>query len=121
ALDVSLKESDAIDVIRTLGEKSYRGVVQLMSGSDTLLLDDVRRIGARHGLHMRPPLHKPFRAEAIRHAVTAAPLDGQPETTVTLSPAMRLGLDEALANGWLELWYQPKIDLRTKVLAGVEG
>jgi EAL domain-containing protein (putative c-di-GMP-specific phosphodiesterase class I)/ActR/RegA family two-component response regulator len=120
-LDVALKESDAIDVIRTLGEKSYRGVVQLMSGSDTLLLDDVRRIGARHGLHMRPPLHKPFRMEAIRHAVTAAPLDGQPETTVTLSPAMRLGLDEALANGWLELWYQPKIDLCTKVLAGVEG
>jgi EAL domain-containing protein (putative c-di-GMP-specific phosphodiesterase class I) len=26
-----------------------------------------------------------------------------------------------LANGWLELWYQPKIDLRTGALAGAEG
>ena len=30
-------------------------------------------------------------------------------------------LAEVLANGWLELWYQPKIELRSKRLAGVEA
>lgn len=120
-LDIALQGSDAIDVIRTLGEKSYRGVVQLMSGSEALLLDDVRRIGARHGLTMRSPLAKPFKAEAIRQAVSTTPLNGQPGTSFTLTPTIRLRLDEALANGWLELWYQPKIDLRTKSLAGAEG
>ena len=112
-LDVALEKSDAIDVIRGLGERGYAGVVQLMSGSNVELLEDVRRIGARHGLNMRPPLSKPFRAESIRHIVMGANLAEDTPSVV--------GLDEALAKGWLELWYQPKIDLRTKSLAGAEG
>jgi EAL domain-containing protein (putative c-di-GMP-specific phosphodiesterase class I) len=120
-LDIALKGSDAIDVIRALGEDGYGGIVQLMSGTDALLLEDVRRVGARHGLDMRLPLVKPFRAEAIRRAVTAPPPDGRPATPRSFPSAIRLSLDEALVNGWLELWYQPKIDLRTNSLAGVEG
>jgi EAL domain-containing protein (putative c-di-GMP-specific phosphodiesterase class I)/ActR/RegA family two-component response regulator len=112
-LDVALEKSDAIDVIRGLGERGYGGIVQLMSGSNVDLLEDVRRIGARHGLNMRPPLTKPFRAQAIRHIITSAHLA---ESTLAV-----VGLDEALAQGWLELWYQPKIDLRTNALAGAEG
>jgi len=46
-LDIALKNSDAIEVIRILGAKQYRGVVQLMSGSDIPLLNDVHRIGIR--------------------------------------------------------------------------
>jgi EAL domain-containing protein (putative c-di-GMP-specific phosphodiesterase class I) len=33
----------------------------------------------------------------------------------------RVGLDEILRNDWLQLWYQPKIDLKQKSLAGAEG
>jgi EAL domain-containing protein (putative c-di-GMP-specific phosphodiesterase class I)/CheY-like chemotaxis protein len=120
-LDLALEGSDAIEVLRMLGEKRYSGVVQLMSGSTPGLLDDVRRIGARHGLNMRSPLEKPFRGEAVRQAVTSAHLDTPPETTLSLAPTIKVGLEEALANGWLELWYQPKIDLRTGALVGAEG
>lgn len=35
--------------------------------------------------------------------------------------AGRVALDEALSNGWIEFWYQPKIDLRKKQLVGVEA
>jgi EAL domain-containing protein (putative c-di-GMP-specific phosphodiesterase class I)/ActR/RegA family two-component response regulator len=113
-LDVALEGSDAIDVIRGLGERGYAGVVQLMSGSNIALLQDVARVGARHGLHMRPPLEKPFRAEAIRHIVSSLHLDDRPG-------GLAVSLDDAIANNWLELWYQPKIDLRTSTLAGAEG
>lgn len=120
-LDIALGRSDAIDVIRKLGERRYHGIVQLMSGTKSLLLDDVHRIGALHGLNMCPPLTKPFRKEAIRRAVASLPLYGCPEVAVSFAPPVQPGLDIALANGWLELWYQPKIDLRTGALAGVEG
>jgi EAL domain-containing protein (putative c-di-GMP-specific phosphodiesterase class I) len=120
-LDISLKGSDAVEVIRALGEKRYVGLVQLMSGSNSSLLEDVRRVGARHGLNMRPPLSKPFRMEAIRRAVASTPFDGQAETELAMVPSVRLNLDEVIANDWFELWYQPKIDLRTNRLAGAEG
>ena len=111
-LDISLKGSDAIDVIRALGRMHFGGGVQLMSGRSALLLEDVRRIGARHGLYMRPPLEKPFRADAVRQAVISAPFDGQTVTTLSLAPTTRIEIGEALDQGWLELWYQPKVDLR---------
>jgi EAL domain-containing protein (putative c-di-GMP-specific phosphodiesterase class I) len=82
------------------------------------LLDDVRRIGVRHGLKMRPPLQKPFRIEAVRQAFNGAQLDVKPAAAARPNP---VDLGEALQNDWLELWYQPKIDLRTRLLAGAEG
>ena len=63
--------------------------------------------------NMRPPLSKPFRADSIRHIVTSAHLAESPLTVV--------GLDEALAKGWLELWYQPKIDLAAKRSSAPRG
>jgi two-component system nitrogen regulation response regulator NtrX len=32
-LDIALKQSDAIDVIKGLGERHYDGIIQLMSGN----------------------------------------------------------------------------------------
>jgi EAL domain-containing protein (putative c-di-GMP-specific phosphodiesterase class I) len=32
-----------------------------------------------------------------------------------------IAVDEALQNNWLEIWYQPKIDLKRKCLAGAEA
>src|SRR5581483_2640014 len=113
--------SDAIEVLRALGAKRYAGVVQLMSGSNTDLLEDVRRVGARHGLIMREPLHKPFRTEAVRHVVTGARLEGLPEASISRRSIPKLDLDDLLAKGWLELWYQPKFHLRTRALVGAEG
>jgi EAL domain-containing protein (putative c-di-GMP-specific phosphodiesterase class I) len=40
------------------------------------------------------------------------------------SPAtapIRIAVDEALRNNWLEIWYQPKIDLKRKCLVGAEA
>jgi EAL domain-containing protein (putative c-di-GMP-specific phosphodiesterase class I)/CheY-like chemotaxis protein len=120
-LDIALGQSDAIDVIRMLGQRHYSGMVQLMSGSRSALLDDVHRVGAKHGLNMCPPLEKPFRKEAIRRAVARLPLLERPEVTLSFSGTALPEVDKALADGRLELWYQPKIDLRTRALAGAEG
>ena len=33
----------------------------------------------------------------------------------------RIAVEEALRNDWMEIWYQPKIDLKRKCLAGAEA
>jgi DNA-binding NtrC family response regulator len=129
-LDVSLNGSDAIDVIRGLGTRCYRGTVQLMSGKDPALLEEIRRVGERHSLRMLPVLQKPFRPQAIRKVVrehfTSHLRNYNPEHpaargegSISLSPS--ISLEEILRRNWLELWYQPKIDLQQKRLAGAEG
>ena len=41
--------------------------------------------------------------------------------SMTSEARPRIEIDEALRNGWLEMWYQPKIDLKRKCLAGAEA
>jgi len=72
-LDVALLQSDAIDVLRGLGERRYGGTVQLMSGGRPSLLEAVRRIGVRHGIKLATPLNKPFAREAITQIVKNLP------------------------------------------------
>jgi DNA-binding NtrC family response regulator len=75
-LDVALLRSDAIDVLRGLGERRYGGVVQLMSGGRPSLLEAVQRIGVRAGIKLAVPLNKPFAREAIVQVMESLRLPG---------------------------------------------
>src|ERR1700721_735997 len=68
-LDIALERSDAIDVIRALATRKYRGAVQLVSGRERALQEQVKRVGEQHGLVMLPPLEKPFRAAQLQALV----------------------------------------------------
>jgi EAL domain-containing protein (putative c-di-GMP-specific phosphodiesterase class I)/ActR/RegA family two-component response regulator len=114
-LDVSLERSDAVEVIRGLGEMQFAGNIQLMSGRDLPLLEDIKRVGERYALKMLPVLQKPFRIDAIMeilHQVGLGRASG---------PGLKASLFSALCAGWLELYYQPILDLRTMQLSGAEG
>ena len=45
----------------------------------------------------------------------------EPETAPPQTGGGKLTLRDVLLRGWDELWYQPKIELRTKRLVGAEG
>ena len=120
-LDLALGQSDAVDVIRHLDVLKYRGKTLLMSGQDQYLLGEIERIGLHHGLAMLPSLTKPFRAHELKDRLGAA-------TNVQLalpeagpSKVAKVDLGEALRQSWLELWYQPKIDLKTLSVCGAEA
>jgi DNA-binding NtrC family response regulator len=70
-LDVALLRSDAIDVLRGLGQRRYAGLVQLMSGGRPSLLEAVQRIGIRHGIRLATPLNKPFGREPIVQVIAS--------------------------------------------------
>jgi EAL domain-containing protein (putative c-di-GMP-specific phosphodiesterase class I) len=44
-----------------------------------------------------------------------------PVDAVSVAPLPRIAIAEALRNHWFEIWYQPKIDLKRKCLAGAEA
>jgi EAL domain-containing protein (putative c-di-GMP-specific phosphodiesterase class I) len=126
-LDVSLEGSDAIDVIRGFGAAGFTGTVQLMSGKDPVTIEEVRRVGERHGLVMLAPLHKPFRLEHVRSVIrsqieapTARAENGAVRVVAKENDA-RVDLDAMLRKNCLEVWYQPKIDLKKMQFAGIEA
>src|ERR1700687_3867379 len=45
----------------------------------------------------------------------------EPGDPIDAEPLPRVAIAEALRNHWCEIWYQPKIDLKRKCLAGAEA
>jgi len=114
-LEPGIDGRDGDDVIPAVAAAGFRCPVQLMSGLNAVLTEEARRLGERHGLTMLPVLEKPFRVPAVRQVFDKLGMrrDALASIHVTITDAIR--------HGWLELWYQPKIDLRARVFAGAEG
>jgi EAL domain-containing protein (putative c-di-GMP-specific phosphodiesterase class I)/ActR/RegA family two-component response regulator len=113
-LDLSLGPSDAVEIMRSLVEARFSGKILLMSGQYADTLQEVETIGKRYGLAMLPFLQKPFRVEELRRRLAGI-------TRSDSAMDARSLLEYALDNNWLELWYQPKIDLKTMLLCGAEA
>jgi EAL domain-containing protein (putative c-di-GMP-specific phosphodiesterase class I)/CheY-like chemotaxis protein len=113
-LDIALEFAEAIACVGALGQRGYAGYVQLMSSRGSAVLTHVKNIGEQQRLLMLPPLKKPFDTAAIVKLLQHLKFGDPPPV------AGRIDLDEALNKNWIEFWYQPKIDLRRKKLAGAE-
>src|SRR3954469_21289577 len=114
-LNIGLESSEAIESVIALGKRGFFGFVQLMSNRGSAVLEHVKSVGEQHRLQMLPVLKKPFETSAILGIMQELKL-GHPA-----AGAARVELQEVIKNGWLEFWYQPKIDLRKKQLSGVEA
>src|SRR5688572_14988214 len=77
-LDLCLGESDAVEVMRRLQLRKYRGKVLLVSGRSEKDLHDIRQIGLRLGLAMLPHLKKPFLIDEVAACLSATAERAQP-------------------------------------------
>lgn len=104
----------AAATLRLLAAEQVEAAVLLVGARNALPLAAAHQLGTELGLAMLAPVGAPFRIEefgeriahlAPPHATLQAPID----------------VEEALANGWLELWYQSKADLRSLQPCGAEA
>jgi DNA-binding response OmpR family regulator len=105
---------EAITMLDALAERAFDGEVLVLGPRESSMVAAVQKFGEDHGISMLPPLATPFGSEALRSRV-AALLPGE------TPPSHPIDLGEALNAGWLELWYQPKINTQTLQLCGVEA
>jgi EAL domain-containing protein (putative c-di-GMP-specific phosphodiesterase class I)/CheY-like chemotaxis protein len=100
--------------LEILVREEFRGRVLAVGARESIVVKAVQQVGEEYGLAMLPPLTTPFAAETLRDRLAMLLPDEAPP-----SPAVHVG--EALHAGWLELWYQAKIDARTLVRTGAEA
>src|SRR4029079_18588791 len=113
-IGVSGGSIDARKIFEILVRRDIDGKGLAIGGRETHVTTAMQQVGEEYGLAMLPPLTTPFAAETLRERV-AMLLPEEPAP----SPAVHVG--EALHAGWLELWYQPKIDARTLIRNGAEA
>jgi len=101
-------------ILETLVRQNFRGKVLVIGRPEAVMVKAVRQIGEEYGIAMLPSLATPFGAGTLRDSV-ATLLPAEP------APSPAVDVAEALKAGWLELWYQQKINVRTLAPSGAEA
>jgi len=114
-IDITTSAADALGMVERLATSGILCPVQILSGLSPVLIEQVRRHGERCGLQMLPVAHKPLQSNALRRTITELGLRRDPLGLVNVD------LEEILAEGWLEVWYQPTINLKHRNLVGAEA
>ncbi len=105
---------EAGNILKILLTKMFEGQVLLIGPRDSIIVNALRQLGEETGIAMLPPLPTPFSADGLRASVaTLLPQKAPPSPPVDVA--------EALKAGWLELWYQQKIDVHTLAPRGAEA
>jgi EAL domain-containing protein (putative c-di-GMP-specific phosphodiesterase class I)/CheY-like chemotaxis protein len=113
-LGLSAGGPEARRVLETLAEKSFDGKILLLGPQGSPIVAAIRQLAEDLQLAILPTLATPFSADSLRVSVAELlPSDGPPSAPVDVA--------EALKSGWLELWYQHKVDARTLVSRGAEA
>jgi EAL domain-containing protein (putative c-di-GMP-specific phosphodiesterase class I)/CheY-like chemotaxis protein len=113
-LGVSVDGMEIGKILEILVRKDFSGKVLVIGPQDSIMVKAVRQIGEEYGIAMLPSLRTPFSTGTLRASV-ATLLPAEP------APSPAVDVAEALKAGWLELWYQQKINVRTLVPSGAEA
>jgi EAL domain-containing protein (putative c-di-GMP-specific phosphodiesterase class I) len=113
-LGVSVDGTEAGKILEVLVRRQFAGKVLALGARESIIVKAVRQVGEEYGLAMLPPLTTPFAAETLRERIVML-LPEEP------APSPAVHVSEALHAGWLELWYQQKVDSRTLARCGAEA
>ena len=101
------------EMVKMLAANRFGGSVLLVGPHESPTVIAVRELGEELGLAFLPTLSTPFDDNHLRHSVTTfLPIE---------APRPPVDAEEALRAGWLELWYQPKVDTKKLTLQGAEA
>jgi EAL domain-containing protein (putative c-di-GMP-specific phosphodiesterase class I) len=113
-LDLQMPDTDGIELLREIGERRCTSKIILVSGMDGRVLESARRLGQELGLAMAGKVPKPVRAAELRQLLATLREDVD-------APPTAEALAAAVDDDRLFLLYQPKIDIRSGQMTGVEA
>ena len=113
-LGMSTEALAAAEILETLASRPFVGKVLLVGPRTSPSLAAIEDHARELGITLLPTLHTPFGEAGLRDSVaTLLPDEGPPEPPIYL--------EEAVREGWLELWYQPEINARSLAIERAEA
>jgi EAL domain-containing protein (putative c-di-GMP-specific phosphodiesterase class I) len=116
--DLQMPTLDGIEFVREVAHEGYTGQVILVSGEDPRLLRSAQRLVEAMGLATLGAIQKPVKLETLTNVFANADEVERPRSTRQFALSE---IEEALTKKQLVNYYQPKIDLQSGAVVGVEA
>ena len=119
--DLQMPEMDGIEFVRHLGAAGFDGAIAFVSGEDPRILEAAAQVAVAHGLCVLPPVAKPVAIDGLRQILADAGPGRRPAACSKPREYTAEELREAIRAGHLVNHYQPKVNIQTGALVGVEA
>lgn len=124
--DLQMPEMDGLEFLRHLNDRQYSGALAIMSGVKGDILEHAAKLAKLQGLNLIGHLGKPVSKQGLDNVLLAGkkPAEIAPRKTETEADLPQLDeatFRKALAEHRFELYYQPKVDTRTRRIGGAEA
>ncbi|MCG3168562.1 MAG: Regulator of RpoS [Pseudomonadales bacterium] len=119
--DLQMPDMDGAEFLRHLADRAYTGSLILVSGESERILRTAEKLAQAHRLRVLGALAKPVEPAQLRRLLAqCTPGGAAPAGLATGGPIEVAEFAAAIAAGELENHYQPKIDLASGRVCGVE-
>ena len=120
-LDLSMPRMDGIEFIRHIVTRRYAGGLILVSGEETRLLQTVVKMARAEHIDVLGHLRKPFTPTALKAILLnwTPSARVQPPTESKTYSGQEIG--QAIEENQLVNYYQPKVDVASGAVVGVEA
>jgi EAL domain-containing protein (putative c-di-GMP-specific phosphodiesterase class I) len=120
-VDLEMPTMDGYQLLEQLQKHGIRIPILVVSSREDALLDLVKDMAGLLGLSVIGALRKPLGLEALRRALSnstdsAVPAPGRPALPLNVK-----ALAAAIADGEIQVHYQPKADIQTGIVRGMEA
>ena len=119
--DLNMPEMDGVEFIRHLAKRNFQGSLILTSGEDVRILKTVEKLAIEHELHVLGVMEKPATPAKLSELLDSLDQIRQEGTMMMLDPFNLADLEQAIAGNQLDTYFQPKVDIGSGQVVGVEA